>query len=902
MIYTNSKEKNDYCFDDTEIIINTKETIDRDLIPFLLEPEKTLQKIEEEAKKENTSAQEIIAYYLEKGIKSETEIDDFNELLRYKKGLYSKKQDQQIPRILIDASLIQDVLLKRDSVFLKNGQKILDLVLNDKISGYISEIGLRDIYDNTLKMNGKEDANFSMIKLLNYFYICNISPEIIEKAHFYKTISIESAIKIECAKRDNIDIIITLREKDFLAHDWKKNVLNPSQFLSEYDKHQFQKSSSEELDKEVEDSLSRLKLNKELYPEDYAKEELSLFDDEWVIQHFNVLTAKNNICDATVFLAKKGDKKTDAFRAWDEGSIAALSRALDKAIKEIKKDQAIKYTIEDITERELEQGLDSSIYASVTLKFGNSTVEAYHIHKDTIKAHFYAYVKAINLIYDAQKDSQSNNYEGKKLISLIMPVNEDTFIQLYRHGRLLGEKKMLDFLKMNLREINLVGKKLSGINLSYSDLTDSNLEHINLSNSSLESCLLERAKLFHATLKDCTLFKANLRGAKLNKAILSKSNLSRADLTEADLDNAILKECDLTSANLTSVILKEAILIGAYLNKANLTNAELIEANLTSADLTNVNLTDADLSGADLSGANLTGAILNKCNLTNANLTNANLTNANLTDAKLSKANLSKCNLTSANLTDAELIDAEFNNTNLSDTNLTDAKLISNESSEIFDFDKQRRQLEENYANNQWFDRYEEIEGEICSAIRQCREQKEQTLIDQVFNIYEKGSAEEKEFISLADLDNPSEDDIDKMKSLLDKIDALKLSYISFKLADINLNHPFASKRKLTKIEWNNHAFLFCIYYFDNPNTNKLNVFLKLTTFYSDQCLSSDFNMVINFPSNSPEKKKGQLQGKWKTQPSPRIEQFFNLDKNDPFELKVTFKNQSIKKIKFINN
>jgi uncharacterized protein YjbI with pentapeptide repeats len=739
MVYTKNFKNNDCHFDDKESPLNPEESIFiKDLKRFLIEPNKIIQKIEEEAKNEDTSVLDIIAYYLEKGIQSETEIDDFNELLKYKKGSHSQEQDQQNPRILIDASLIQDVLWERDSVFLENGRKILDLVLENKINGYITEMGLRDIYDNALKIKGKEGANFLMVKLLNCLNICHITPEIIEKAHYYTTISIESAIKIECAKRDNIDIIITLREKDFLAHEWSwKNVLTPAQFISEYDEHEFKKSSLDELKEEVDNSLSRFKLNTKLNPESYAKENLFLLNDEWIIQHFNVLTAKNNIAQATVFLGKNNYEKPHAFRAWDEGSIASLFQALRKAIKEIKKDQAIDYTIEEITERELEQGLDSSIYASITLKYGNSTVEAYHIHKDTIKAHFYAYVKAINLIYDAQKDSNGNNYEGNKFSSLRMPVNKDTFILLYQNGKKLlderqkandelyggagndilngdegndylyggegndilngdegndylygwngDEKGKLDFMKMNLREINLAGKELSFIDLSHSDLTDSNLEGINLSNSNLESCILERANLFHANLENCTLYRVNLRGAKLNKVRLSKSNLSYADLTEADLDNAILRECHLFSANLTSVILNEANLISANLNKANLTNAKLIkadlteadlskakligadfiEANLSGADLTGADLTGADLTGADLSKANLTGANLHKCNLTNVNLTGANLTNVNLTDANLTDTNLTNANLTNAILTGIDLSHADLTNVDL---------------------------------------------------------------------------------------------------------------------------------------------------------------------------------------------------------------------------------------------
>lgn len=704
------------------------------LIKSLPQEQDAIKQLNKIADNKDDSSIYQLLYYFKKGLDTEIKIDDFNELLAQKENLlysslekenlHSRKQNTEVPSVLIDASLILDVILGREkSVFIENGREILKLVKKNKINGYITEMGLRDIYDIAIKMKSKEYANRLMVKLLKYFNVCQINSETIKKSYNYpyNNISIESAIKIECAKRDNIDVIITLRKKDFLAHEWSwKNVLTPPQFLSKYDQGEFQQSSSNDKDKSQQFSLDEPKKD-----DHYVVEPLFLFNNEWVIQHFNLLTAKNNLSDATVHLAKNNHEKPHAFRAWDKGSIAALFKALDKAIKEIKKDQAIEYTVEEITERELEQGLDSSIYASVTLKYGNSTVEAHHIHKDTIKAHFYAYVKAINLIYDVQKDSQSNDDKRTILTSLKMPINKDTFIQLYQNGKKLlderqkandelyggegndtlnggegndyfygwngDEKRKLDFMKMNLREINLAGKELSFIDLSHSDLTDSNLEGINLSNSNLESCLLERANLFHAILENCTLYRVNLRGAKLNKVRLSKSNLSYADLTEADLDNAILRECHLFSANLTSVILNEANLISANLNKANLTNAKLIKADLTGADfskanltgadlingklieadLTGADLTGADLSSADLSKANLTGANLHKCNLTNVNLTGANLTNVNLTDANLTDTNLTNANLTNAELTGIDLSHADLTDVNLLRANLT---------------------------------------------------------------------------------------------------------------------------------------------------------------------------------------------------------------------------------------
>jgi Pentapeptide repeats (8 copies) len=74
---------------------------------------------------------------------------------------------------------------------------------------------------------------------------------------------------------------------------------------------------------------------------------------------------------------------------------------------------------------------------------------------------------------------------------------------------------------------------------------------------------------------------------------------------------------------LTHANLDNAILVGAYIDHANLSGASLNRAVLAGADLTGTNLVDArlflaDLTGADLTGTNLVGARLHGAYLKHA--------------------------------------------------------------------------------------------------------------------------------------------------------------------------------------------------------------------------------------------------------------------------------------------
>ena len=150
--------------------------------------------------------------------------------------------------------------------------------------------------------------------------------------------------------------------------------------------------------------------------------------------------------------------------------------------------------------------------------------------------------------------------------------------------------------------VEIVGKFLSGANLSSANLSGVNLSGANLSNANLSS----------ANLSD-----ANLIGANLSSANLINANLIDANLIDANLSNANLSSANLSSADLRGVNLSGADLIHAYLGGADLIHADLSGTNLSGADLIHADLSGTDLSYTDLSGVNLSGTNLSGTNLSN---------------------------------------------------------------------------------------------------------------------------------------------------------------------------------------------------------------------------------------------------------------------------------------------
>ncbi|WFR96291.1 pentapeptide repeat-containing protein [Rhizobium tumorigenes] len=102
-----------------------------------------------------------------------------------------------------------------------------------------------------------------------------------------------------------------------------------------------------------------------------------------------------------------------------------------------------------------------------------------------------------------------------------------------------------DLRGFDLVGVNLRGAQLSGANLAGADLTQANLIGAHLNNANLIGADLEFAKLTAAVLTSATLQAANLRNASLDEC-----DFERADLRECDLRHAVVFRSNFLNARL----------------------------------------------------------------------------------------------------------------------------------------------------------------------------------------------------------------------------------------------------------------------------------------------------------------------------------------------------------------
>jgi len=471
---------------------------------------------------------------------SERDEDIFQRILSCQSMSTKYELNNNGLKVLIDASLILDVLLARPSIFLDDAINIMNLILSHSLNGYITEIGLKYIWEISRKSKDREDANYLIIKLLNSFKVCKIDHELIKRAREYHLNSFETGIQIECAKNNQLDAIITLRPKDFLTCGWEK-IFHPSHFLCSYFG-----------DKAIYSSVKSCqeKLNQS-WQNDTEQEDKLLFEDKlllfkgWKIEHFDVLCSKNNLVTASVVLLNTTKNNVERYSESAFGTgISTLFLALDKAISHI--DIQSRHTFDSIKFYNLGEGMNSSVMVIVAIQIEKYKIRTIYTHKNFIKSCFYAYVLALKTIYSFDE----SDFDGKPL-STTNFLCLDKIINIYK----IGER---DFSQSDWREINLVNQQLSGINL-----TEANLSGANLTGANFTEANLSGANLTGVNFTEANLSGANLIGANFTEANLSGANLTGVNFTEANLSGANLSRCDLRGLDLNKTVFYNTIIINA---------------------------------------------------------------------------------------------------------------------------------------------------------------------------------------------------------------------------------------------------------------------------------------------------------------------------------------------------
>ena len=130
---------------------------------------------------------------------------------------------------MIDTNVLIDYLSVREPFF-NDAQKIISLCSNNKISGYMAANSILDIFYILRKNLSEKNRRARLLDLSNILTIINIDDDVICSALSNSKFSdLEDCVQSLCAKKENIEYIITRNTKDFK----RSNIpaITPKEFL-----------------------------------------------------------------------------------------------------------------------------------------------------------------------------------------------------------------------------------------------------------------------------------------------------------------------------------------------------------------------------------------------------------------------------------------------------------------------------------------------------------------------------------------------------------------------------------------------------------------------------------------------------------------------------------------------
>ena len=427
----------------------------------------------------------------------------------------SKDNNSQAPKVLIDAALIEEFLLRNQTTLNSEATRVMGLVLEGKINPYFGEMGLIKIWHNIKNLKSQEYANRSIIELLSKINVGQVNLKEIDLEK-YPNVNLKTAIQVEIARKYSLAGIITIRDREFIASGYPF-VGSPSlllQFLGKDTSPASIERTLKNLGKaamEHEKEKLNLLLENELQQNLFFEDNLLLFQG-WKIENFEILCAKNNLTSATVILCNTKTQERYTESAFKKGSVDALCTAFNEALAHLVE---VKHILKSIYLANLTPGQQGATTVKAAVEYDGKEVITIHTHENILKAYFFAYVKAMIAVY-APDEYHPDIHSTRELT--------------YLHK--IGER---DFRGLNFSQVNLMDGEA---NLSDAKLMGCNFSQANLSGGNLTNADLTGADLSHANLS-----KANLTGANLTDVKLDENNLTLLDGTI--LTNTIMPEINI---------------------------------------------------------------------------------------------------------------------------------------------------------------------------------------------------------------------------------------------------------------------------------------------------------------------------------------------------------------------
>ncbi len=133
--------------------------------------------------------------------------------------------------VLFDTNIILDIALKREPFF-QDAIKLFTLIDDQKIVGFVTATTITDIYYLSKKANGHAKTIQFIESLLKIVEIIGVDKTTILKAISLKIKDFEDGIQVSATLLNDIEVIITRNEKDFIGSNVIVNT--PNEFLKNY--------------------------------------------------------------------------------------------------------------------------------------------------------------------------------------------------------------------------------------------------------------------------------------------------------------------------------------------------------------------------------------------------------------------------------------------------------------------------------------------------------------------------------------------------------------------------------------------------------------------------------------------------------------------------------------------
>jgi predicted nucleic acid-binding protein len=133
------------------------------------------------------------------------------------------------PTVLVDINVLLDVLQKREPFF-ENSAKLLSLIENGKVKGFIASHSVTTLFYLIKKDRSSAEAKATITNILQFMKVAAIDQSTIEQALNLDYRDFEDAVQMISAVQCKADCLITRNIKDYQPP--LLSVLQPVDFLA----------------------------------------------------------------------------------------------------------------------------------------------------------------------------------------------------------------------------------------------------------------------------------------------------------------------------------------------------------------------------------------------------------------------------------------------------------------------------------------------------------------------------------------------------------------------------------------------------------------------------------------------------------------------------------------------